>query len=248
MSGQTYVYQYAGVTYESRVSFYQAINGLDLTLGHQAAPPVTLLEAGGRSMSLDETRNCFGCHTTNVSITPGTEQFQIRLNHLPGVRCESCHGPAEAHLAAMRNGQPKTKTLASLRALDADDLSQQVCGKCHRGVEAVATMSERNGLSNVRFQPYRIFNSRCYSTDARIGCTACHDPHGPLERNAAFYDLKCLACHQAGKTTEAIVRLCKIGKRDCASCHMPKIALPGAHFQFTDHRIRIVRPGAPYPN
>jgi hypothetical protein len=109
-------------------------------------------------------------------------------------------------------------------------------------------MSERNGLSNVRFQPYRIFNSRCYSTDARIGCTACHDPHGPLEHNAAFYDLKCLACHQVSKTTEANVRLCKIGKRDCASCHMPKIALPGAHFQFTDHRIRIVRPGAPYPN
>jgi hypothetical protein len=29
---------------------------------------------------------------------------------------------------------------------------------------------------------------------------------------------------------------------------MPKIELPGAHFNFTDHRIRIVREGAPYPN
>jgi hypothetical protein len=245
-SGQTYVYQHAGVTYESRVSFYQAIKGLDITLGHQAAPPATLLEAGGRSMSLDEARNCFGCHTTNASITAGAEQLEIKLNHAPGIRCESCHGPAETHLAAVRNGQTKTKTLKSLRALDADDLSQQVCGQCHRSVEEVAVMPDRNGLSNVRFQPYRIFNSRCYSTDARIGCTACHDPHGPLERNAAFYDTKCLACHQVGK--DASVRLCKVGKRDCASCHMPKLELPGAHFKFTDHRIRIARAGAPYPN
>jgi hypothetical protein len=31
------------------------------------------------------------------------------------------------------------------------------------------------------------------------------------------------------------------------SCHMPTVELPGAHFKFTDHRIRIVRPGQPYP-
>jgi hypothetical protein len=31
------------------------------------------------------------------------------------------------------------------------------------------------------------------------------------------------------------------------SCHMPKIAVASAHFKFTDHRIRIVREGQPYP-
>jgi hypothetical protein len=29
---------------------------------------------------------------------------------------------------------------------------------------------------------------------------------------------------------------------------MPKIKLPGAHFAFTDHRIRVVRAGEPYPD
>jgi hypothetical protein len=29
---------------------------------------------------------------------------------------------------------------------------------------------------------------------------------------------------------------------------MPKVEIPGAHFKFTDHRIRIARPGEPYPN
>ena len=28
---------------------------------------------------------------------------------------------------------------------------------------------------------------------------------------------------------------------------MPKVVLPAAHFQFTDHRIRIARVGEPYP-
>jgi hypothetical protein len=28
---------------------------------------------------------------------------------------------------------------------------------------------------------------------------------------------------------------------------MPKVELPGAHYKFTDHRIRIARPGDPYP-
>jgi hypothetical protein len=28
---------------------------------------------------------------------------------------------------------------------------------------------------------------------------------------------------------------------------MPKIELPGAHYKFTDHRIRIVKPNERYP-
>jgi hypothetical protein len=29
---------------------------------------------------------------------------------------------------------------------------------------------------------------------------------------------------------------------------MPQVEIPGSHFKFTDHRIRIARPGDPYPN
>jgi len=28
---------------------------------------------------------------------------------------------------------------------------------------------------------------------------------------------------------------------------MPKVEIPGAHYKFTDHRIRIPRPAAPFP-
>ena len=29
---------------------------------------------------------------------------------------------------------------------------------------------------------------------------------------------------------------------------MPKLAIPGSHNVFTDHQIRIVKPGEPYPS
>jgi hypothetical protein len=32
------------------------------------------------------------------------------------------------------------------------------------------------------------------------------------------------------------------------SCHMPKVKLPNGLMTFTDHEIRIVKPGAPFPN
>ena len=250
-SGQTYVYEFGGAMYESRVSFYNAISALDITLGHAPAPPATLVEAAGRSMSLDETRNCFGCHTTNATIESSASADRhtvIQLNHTPGVSCESCHGAGEQHVTAAKTGKPLNGLLKRLREFDGDDLTQITCGACHRSVEDVTAMSNRDGASNVRFQPYRIFNSRCYSADQRISCTGCHDPHGKLEHNAAFYDAKCTACHQAKNAkADAARRLCKTGKRDCVSCHMPKIELPGAHFKFTDHRIRIARAGAPYP-
>jgi len=58
------------------------------------------------------------------------------------------------------------------------------------------------------------------------------------------YDPKCQACHQQGKTG---AKTCPVSKSKCVTCHMPKIELPGGHYKFSDHRIRIVRPNEPYP-
>ena len=246
-SGQTYVYELNGVKYESRVSFYNAIRNLDITIGHSPELPKTLVEAAGRAMSVDEEKNCFFCHSSGAN---NAQRLQFE-KMLPGVNCEVCHGSGEKHVAAMKAGEKAGAGIKQLGQLDGDDIAQNVCGKCHRSVDDVIEMPNRAGLNNVRFQPYRIFHSRCYSADRRIGCTACHDPHGDAESNATFYDSKCLACHTTKTekaTAERSARACPTGKNKCSDCHMPKIDLPGAHFKFTDHRIRIVREGAPYPN
>jgi hypothetical protein len=124
------------------------------------------------------------------------------------------------------------------------------CGGCHRTWETVIR-TRKWGELNVRFQPYRLANSKCFNgADPRIACTACHDPHRNLVRNdAKYYASKCLACHateaSAAKNT---AKHCPVSKDNCATCHMPKVELPGSHATFTDHQIRIVRAGEPYPD
>jgi hypothetical protein len=100
--GQTYVLEYRGQFYESRLSFYQEIKGLDFTLGVPRAEPESLVAALGRPMSKDETLHCFSCHTTGAVIGA-----KLHLDKaIPGISCESCHGPGGKHVAAGRAGLP----------------------------------------------------------------------------------------------------------------------------------------------
>jgi hypothetical protein len=80
---QTWVLEYNGKLYESLVSYYLAIDGLDITTGDESLKPKTLEEAMGRAIDDREKKACFGCHSTN-SVTEG----QVNLDHLhPGVEC-----------------------------------------------------------------------------------------------------------------------------------------------------------------
>jgi hypothetical protein len=238
-AGQTYVFEYNGAYYESRVSFFYALGALDLTMGAQNTKPQTIVEAAGRHMSAMEARDCFGCHS-NGGVSEGKLHMEALI---PGVGCESCHGAAAQHADAVRAGDTAAAKLPRLSALSADDTAD-LCGRCHRTWSQIALNGPR-GVGNVRFQPYRLANSKCYDgTDNRIRCAACHNPHEALETNLASYDAKCAACHSAALHTT----VCRVAKTNCAGCHMPKIELPGAHARFTDHQIRIARAGDPYPN
>jgi hypothetical protein len=108
----------------------------------------------------------------------------------------------------------------------------------------------------VRFQPYRLELSKCFTgNDRRTSCLACHDPHQQVNHNAGYYDSKCLACHAPQKasnmagssTTSAATKTCPVAKANCVTCHMPKVQPPGIHATFTDHMIRIAKAGEPYP-
>ena len=238
-AGQTYVYQYKDAWYESRVSFYAEIQGLDLTTGAARAPE-TIEQAAGRRIS--EAKECFSCHASGA-ISAG----KLTVSSLtPGVQCERCHGSAEVHLKAVRGEAPKTAPMRALSGMNAERMSE-FCGQCHGTWSQIVANGPR-GVFNVRFQPYRLANSSCYDPeDRRISCTACHDPHQDAERAAAAYDSKCLVCHSRTRPA-AGARLCKVGKTECVTCHMPKIELPGAHSKFTDHRIRVARAGEAYPD
>jgi len=249
--GQTYIYERNGSFYESQLSFYSSIQGLNITPEHSLATPANIEDAAGRRLAPAETQRCFGCHTT-ASI--GKNQFDPKAAVL-GVTCEACHGPGANHAAAMKSGMQEQggQMIASLSRMDPID-SVDFCGACHRTWQDVVGGGFVGiGVYNVRFAPYRLENSKCWGRgDVRLTCVACHDPHQPLERDSAAYDSRCLQCHvnQSGAKTTASHPgpACRVSTKNCTTCHMPKIETPIQHSIFTDHWIRIVRPGKPYPD
>lgn len=238
--GQTYILEKDGELYESRVSWFRELDGLGPTIGYEGSIPADLEEAAGRLLHRDEKVRCFGCHATNA-----VQGRQLTLEKLtPGVQCERCHEGTEAHLAGMLLGQPAVpKELSRLIGLSAEQASE-FCGQCHRTWAEIA-MQANPGIANIRFQPYRLTGSKCFDPDdARISCLACHNPHHDFKPEKINFDPKCLACHAGGKPA---AKACPVSKDKCVSCHMPKLELPGAHYKFTDHRIRIVKANEPYP-
>ncbi|MGA7855451.1 MAG: multiheme c-type cytochrome [Candidatus Acidiferrales bacterium] len=246
--GQTYVYQLDGKFYEGRVSYYRDLQGLDVTPGHVRAVPSKFEDAAGRLMDADETQHCFGCHST-----ASTTNNRMDLSRMiPGVTCESCHGPGAKHVAAMQaeDSDRGDKVIFTPHGLS-PVAYVEFCGACHRTKWDVA-MSGITGTLTVRFQPYRLETSKCWgdSGDARLTCFSCHDPHKPLVRDAASYDDRCLKCHilsKQAKLPDHAGAACPVSDKNCVSCHMPKTEIPDLHSTFTDHRIRIVHKGEAFP-
>ncbi|PYV16663.1 MAG: hypothetical protein DMG21_10920 [Acidobacteria bacterium] len=247
LKGQTFVFLHDGTYYESHVSYYTNVRGLDITFGHSYEVPDSLDKALGRIMSPADTLLCFACHSTAAVIQGRLDAHAL----MPGVGCEDCHGPGDEHVAAMKAGKFDSPHVFNPGRLEPGDLVD-FCGNCHRTWEQVVKM-QVFGVRNVRFQPYRLSNSRCWSyDDARVSCVACHDPHLNLPPEAASYDSKCLACHVSGRGARPDKthpgRPCPVAKQNCITCHMPKYTLPEGKSEFTDHFIRVVRKGAPYPD
>jgi Cytochrome c554 and c-prime len=247
-TGQTYIYSHDGAYYESRVSFYRTLQSLALTTGHSSTQPSSIDAALGRRMDSSETQHCFGCHTSGSMIAGHFDPSHAT----PGVTCEQCHGAGAKHVGAMKSGKidEGRRTILNPRKLSAV-ASVDFCGACHRSWADVL-QTQVTGVANVRFQPYRLESSKCWGGgDARLACYTCHDPHQPLVTETASYDSKCLSCHitkQSAKVADHPGAACPVATNNCASCHMPKVEVPSMHAPFTDHRIRIARDTAAYPN
>ncbi len=253
-SGQTFLFRHDNALYEGRVSYFEKLDGLDITILHPRAVPKSLEEAVGRRMNENDARGCFTCHTT-----PSGDGDRTRFDQLvPGVGCEACHGPGEKHIAAVKVKDGDKRTIEgdvqifNPKSLDAFDLMQEFCGSCHMSFDKVMLMPGQAGLNNIRFQPYRAFKSSDHLLDdPRISCVACHDPHDKMVHETSHYDAKCLACHVStpteSKTATRTASGCPVSAKDCVTCHMPKVELPEMHARFTDHWIRIAKPGEPVP-
>ena len=251
--GQSYLFKKEdGRFYEARVTYFPSVHNLGFTPSRDLPNPKDIDEAMYRQVPASEVSRCFNCHSTASNIGDSFNEATL----IPGVTCEACHGPGATHAAGMKDflaGKPapvKTDIFNSAHLSPSDQVD--FCGACH-GTWWDVKLSGTKGVSTARSAPYRLVTSKCWGTkgDARLVCTACHDPHQQLQTSAADYDHACLKCHvnAAGValTADHPGKACPVAKKDCTSCHMPKEYVPEMHDNFTDHRIRIAKAGAPFP-
>ncbi len=241
------------------MSVYLKAPFLDLTTGLKPDAGTDLVEALGKSLKPEEVRRCFSCHTVHATTSQGFNPLHAEA----GLGCEACHGPAREHVTRMTGAaessagphpaaSARTDTAvfnpAKLSPADSIDF----CGSCHRSFADVASMGQVASTAVVRFQPYRLEESRCWreTRDERLTCVACHDPHQPLQRDDASYDQHCQQCHSAVSSPTAVAhagKVCPKATSRCVSCHMPKVNIASMHGDFTDHFIRVVKPGEAFP-
>lgn len=158
---------------------------------------------------------CLGCHTVGFGEEGGFVDFAT-TEHLAGVQCENCHGPAAEH-AASPGDESKRPTI---------NQSADHCGACHtdahhptfdewelsRHAEALATLQARESAPDTCLS--------CHSQDYRqavedgsdevptvataqlsIECVTCHAPHGGVEQAAQLRSpigTLCGECHTQG--------------------------------------------------
>jgi predicted CXXCH cytochrome family protein len=257
--GLTFLYQSGGHWYQSRTTFYLDQSKLDITTGLENYSKTDLSSALGQELTPDETRRCFNCHSVHATTSGGFNPSRAE----PGLGCEACHGPGRRHVDAMAaagDGQGHAAKLENAETADifnpaklSPAASIDLCGACHRSSADVTFSTNQTGSSAVvRFQPYRLEESACWraTQDARLTCTACHDPHRPLSRDPVSYDKQCLQCHSVPSSTAKPVlsaRVCPRATNRCVSCHMPKVKVASMHGEFTDHFIRISKSDEEFP-
>jgi tetratricopeptide (TPR) repeat protein len=203
---------------------------LVLSPGFPSEQPVSYETAIGRVLGPSLEKKCLTCH--GLAAEHGTTE--------QGVRCESCHGPGEAHLKAVMHGNSQSG-IVNPDKLTVDE-SLALCGRCHSGFgNPAAPMPDELLISS---QVVALRNTECFMQSGKgLTCTTCHDPHHDANENGAVYNTACRKCH--GLQAPEHAGICPVNQDNgCVGCHMPKQS-KGA-FQMVDHWIRV-HPEQPAP-
>jgi len=176
----------------------------------------------GSVHDIETSRTCFLCHS--VALQAGTSRPDP---HLLGVGCESCHGPASAHIAAARTPGATEFYMEKIGQWGAKRINE-LCGRCHRTADTVNLGGTESAMTQ-RFQPYGLMQSPCFQGSGDVlSCLTCHDPHTNASRDERRYEAACLSCHAAAKgsaspaTAAGHPTICPVNPKDrCIGCHMP---------------------------
>lgn len=234
--GQTYLFWEGDRLFELPISFW--------TDGHQWVNSPGFLN-GTADFARPINPGCLECHATSIqplSADPNTNRYD-RASFMPGIACETCHGPGAAHVQAHQTAFSRLKPIAEEEIINPRKLSRErqveLCAYCHNGIQReplAPAFSYMPGKPLADFyrpldtvqaehpdvhghQVALLERSKCFQASSTMTCSTCHNTHenGPT---AAAYSAKCLVCHtvQACKTAVAIGQT---AKNRCIECHMP---------------------------
>jgi photosynthetic reaction center cytochrome c subunit len=244
-----YLVDIDGHLFQSPVAFYKSRNSYDLAPGYENTkdPDFTRPVAEG----------CVFCHAgTELHISGTDNQFRKPVFPDQAITCERCHGPSEKHLA-----DPRAGTIVNPAKLE-PGARDSICEQCHlMGAARVPNPGKEfrdfqpGQRLETTFTTYRdalppdapakefkvishveqLAMSTCArSSQGRLWCGTCHDPHNKPAQPVQYYRSRCLSCH-----TSAFPKAHPTADSDCISCHMPRRdAQDGGHTAFTDHRIQ----------
>jgi len=207
--------------------------------------------------TVERFANCQECHGSQIRtrLDPEARAFRTGYTTLQ-VNCESCHGPARAHVAWAEAGAGGPDMGVASLAWQDKDASLQVCFRCH-ALKDVLEEGYLPGEDLERFYALKfpVLGDRPYFADGRVrsfayqanhlasacylqgpmDCVSCHEPHGqgyqdtnrrPL--SSPFDDGQCTSCHPSKLVDPEAHTFHPAGSAGsrCVSCHMPYLQHP----------------------
>jgi hypothetical protein len=234
--GQTYLFWRGNRLFELPVSFWKD--------GRQWINSPGYID-GTADFSRTVNPACLECHATYIralSTDPNTNQYD-RASLVPGISCESCHGPGANHVRI----ETEKRTRSADRSIDgilnpakfSRDRQVDLCAECHNGIQRVGLKPTFSYIPGRPLSEYfkalpssssehpdvhgnqvaLLQRSKCYRSSEKMSCSTCHDVH-TTEQTIESYSQKCLGCHSwqncgiAKKMGHQIVN-------QCIGCHMP---------------------------
>ncbi len=207
-------------------------------------------KGGPRDGARDLTLRCLECHSTSFEHVAGTLNQYHRQNHLLGVSCENCHGPAREHVALHRlHPEEKTPQAIIRPARLSRERQIEACTQCHSNAikhrgpalqyrpgktlddfyKTVQTRTtEEDHVAN---QIHYLRQSKCFQQDATMTCVTCHNPHQTTgDDSPARIEKSCLNCHDRVDCGER-PKLPTTIQDECIQCHLPPYLKINVNFQ-----------------
>ncbi|MFL6195113.1 MAG: DmsE family decaheme c-type cytochrome [Thermoanaerobaculia bacterium] len=192
---------------------------------------------------------CATCHTEQADHLAKTPHGKSAFNSLSAHGCETCHGPASAHVE-----NPDDPALRPRIERFSPQQQSAICQSCHKGGAQFfwhGGVHERRGLSCVSCHSIHSFKSEnaqlktastteaclsCHKTvraemwksshhpirEGKISCSDCHNPHGtptPKMIKTTSVNDLCYTCHTE-KRGPFLWEHAPV-RESCLNCHTP---------------------------